>query len=58
MSLHKCVLRVEDNSTGMRKIKEMNTGYKLYMRYNGSWDGIVVSEFVTFAVDNEQPDRR
>lgn len=38
-----------------RKIKEYNPDYKLFMRYNGSWDGIVVSEFVTFAVDNVPP---
>lgn len=33
-----------------RLIKEMNPQYKLYMRYNGSWNGAAVSEFVTFGL--------
>lgn len=33
-----------------RLMKELNPDYKLYMRYNGSFGGLAVSEFVTFAL--------
>jgi FkbM family methyltransferase len=33
-----------------RRLKELNPDYKLYMRYNGAWNGFQISEFVTFAL--------
>ena len=33
-----------------RLMREYNPQYKLYMRYNGTWNNILVSEVVTFAI--------
>ena len=33
-----------------RLMREYNPQYKLYMRYNGVWNSLLVSEFVTFAI--------
>ncbi|MCH5267988.1 MAG: FkbM family methyltransferase [Lachnospiraceae bacterium] len=31
-------------------MRDLNPDYKLYIRYNGSWSGFAVSEYVTFGV--------